>query len=101
MFVAVILAIVMGAIGGAIGGMFHRIESIRGIDGLLGVFVHVAVTLSSSTSPSRRWSTLDNAFEPTIKSATLTLAQVNTLESWIQSNPDHVGDGFQAGPRQR
>src|SRR5712691_12351018 len=35
-FVAIILAIVTGAVGGAIGGAFHRIESIRGIDGLLG-----------------------------------------------------------------
>src|SRR6202162_5174454 len=34
-FVAIILAIVMGAVGGAIGGAFHRVESIRGIEGLL------------------------------------------------------------------
>jgi uncharacterized membrane protein required for colicin V production len=86
-FVAVILAIVMGAIGGGIGGMFHRIESIRGIDGLLGVFVHVAVTLVFVYLAISALVVLDNAFEPTIKSATLTLAQVNTLESWIQSNP--------------
>ena len=36
-FVALIIAVVMGAIGGSIGGAFHRLESIRGIDGLLGV----------------------------------------------------------------
>src|ERR1700731_2000582 len=41
-FLAIILAIIMGAVGGAIGGAFHRLESIRGIDGLLGIFVHVA-----------------------------------------------------------
>jgi len=86
-FVAVILAIVMGAVGGGIGGMFHRIESIRGIDGLLGIFVHVAVTLVVIYLAISALVTLDNAFAPTIKSATLTLAQVNTLESWIQSNP--------------
>jgi uncharacterized membrane protein required for colicin V production len=86
-FVAVILAIVMGAIGGGVGGMFHRIESIRGIDGLLGIFVHVAVTLVVIYLAISALVTLDNAFAPTIKSATLTLAQVNTLESWIQSNP--------------
>src|SRR6266851_675241 len=44
-FVALILAVILGAIGGAIGGAFHRLEAIRGIDGLLGVFVHVAVTV--------------------------------------------------------
>jgi len=31
--------------------------------------------------------TLDNAFEPTLKSASLTLAQVNQLENFILSNP--------------
>jgi uncharacterized membrane protein required for colicin V production len=86
-FVAIILAIVMGAVGGAIGGMFHRIESIRGIDGLLGIFVHVAVTLVVIYLAISALVTLDNAFEPTIASASLTLAQVNTLESWIESNP--------------
>jgi uncharacterized membrane protein required for colicin V production len=86
-FVAIILAIVMGAIGGAIGGAFHRIESIRGIDGLLGVFVHVAVTLVVVYLAISALVVLDNAFEPTLRSASLNLAQVNQLESWIQSNP--------------
>ncbi len=44
-FVALIVAVVLGAIGGSLGGAFHRLEAIRGVDGLLGVFVHVAVTL--------------------------------------------------------
>ncbi|MDQ6877259.1 MAG: CvpA family protein [Candidatus Dormibacteraeota bacterium] len=86
-FVAIILAIVMGAIGGAVGGAFHRVESIRGVDGLLGIFVHVAVTLVFIYLAISVLVTLDNAFEPTLKSASMTLAQVNRLESWIQSNP--------------
>jgi hypothetical protein len=86
-FVAIILAIVMGAVGGAIGGAFHRLESIRGIDGLLGVFVHVAVTLVVIYLAVSALVTLDNAFEPTLRSATLSLAQVTKLESWIASNP--------------
>src|SRR6195256_6520870 len=86
-FVAIILAIVMGAIGGAIGGAFHRLESIRGIDGLLGIFVHVAVTLVVVYLAISALVVLDNAFQPTVKTATLTLAQVTQLESWIQSNP--------------
>src|SRR3981081_3088364 len=44
-FVALILAVVLGAVGGAIGGAFHRMDAVRGIDGLLGIFVHVGVTL--------------------------------------------------------
>src|SRR6476646_1458329 len=84
---AIILAIVMGAIGGAIGGAFHRLESIRGIDGLLGIFVHVAVTLVVVYLAISALVVLDNAFEPTIRSASLTLAQVNKLETWVESNP--------------
>lgn len=86
-FLAIILAIVMGAIGGAIGGAFHRLESIRGIDGLLGIFVHVAVTLVVVYLAISALVVLDNAFEPTIRSASLTLAQVNKLETWVESNP--------------
>ncbi len=86
-FVAIILAVVMGAIGGAIGGAFHRVEAIRGVDGLLGIFVHVAVTLVIIYLAISALVTLDNAFEPTVKSASMTLAQVNKLESWLQSNP--------------
>jgi uncharacterized membrane protein required for colicin V production len=86
-FVALILAVVLGAIGGAIGGAFHRLEAIRGIDGLLGVFVHVAVTVVVIYLAVSALVTLDNAFEPTLRTASLTLTQVNQLENWILSNP--------------
>ncbi len=86
-FAAIILAIIMGAIGGAIGGAFHRIEQIRGVDGLLGIFVHVAVALIILYLAISALVTLDNAFQPTLKSASLTLKQVNQLESSILSNP--------------
>lgn len=85
--VALILAVIIGAIGGAIGGAFHRLEAIRGIDGLLGIFVHGVVTLVVIYLAISALVTLDNAFEPTLKSATLTLAQVNQLEDWVLSNP--------------
>ena len=86
-FVALILAVILGAIGGAIGGAFHRLEAIRGIDGLLGIFVHAVVTLVIIYLAVSALVTLDNAFEPTLKSASLTLTQVNELENWILSNP--------------
>src|SRR5579872_7072741 len=86
-FVALILAVVMGAIGGAIGGAFHRMEAIKGIDGLLGVFVHGVVTLVVIYLAISALVTLDNAFEPALKTASLTLTQVNQLESEILSNP--------------
>jgi uncharacterized membrane protein required for colicin V production len=86
-FVALIIAVVMGAVGGAIGGAFHRLESIRGIDGLLGVVVHGFVTLVVIYIAISALVTLDNAFEPALKSASLTLTQVNTLEAQMLSNP--------------
>ena len=86
-FVALIIAVVLGAVGGAIGGAFHRMEAIRGVDGLLGVFVHVVVTLVVIYLAVSALVTLDNAFEPALKSASLTLNQVNQLESEILSNP--------------
>src|SRR5438067_1287867 len=86
-FVALIIAVVLGAVGGAIGGAFHRMEAIRGVDGLLGVFVHVAVSLVVIYLALSALVTLDNAFEPALRTANLTVAQVNDLESKILSNP--------------
>jgi uncharacterized membrane protein required for colicin V production len=86
-FVALIIAVVAGAIGGGIGGAFHRMEAIRGVDGLLGVFVHVLVTLVVVYLAVSALVVLDNAFEPALKSANLTLTQVDQLESEILSNP--------------
>lgn len=86
-FVALILAVVMGAIGGAIGGAFHRMEAIKGVDGLLGIFVHGAVTLVVIYLAVSALVTLDNSFEPALRTASLTVNQVSQLESQILSNP--------------
>src|SRR5450759_2846732 len=86
-FVALLIAVVPGAVGGAIGGELHRLESIRGIDGLLGVVVHGVVTLVVIYLAISALVTLDNAFEPALRSASLTLKQVNQLDSEILSNP--------------
>ena len=86
-FVALIIAVVLGAAGGAIGGASHRLEAIRGVDGLLGIVVHAAVTLVVIYLAVSALVTLDNAFEPALKTASLTLKQVNDLESKILSNP--------------
>src|SRR3989442_4274204 len=82
-FVALIIAVVLGAIGGAIGGAFHRLEAIRGVDGLLGVFVHVVVTLVVIYLAASALVTLANSFQPALPSANLTVTQVNQLESQI------------------
>src|SRR5579864_6507909 len=84
---ALIIAVILGAVGGAIGGAFHRMEAIKGVDGLLGVFVHGAVTLVVIYLAISALVTLDNAFVPALKTASLTLTQVNDLENEILSNP--------------
>jgi hypothetical protein len=84
---ALIIAVVLGAGGGAIGGAFHRMEAIRGVDGLLGVFVHVAVTLVVVYLAVSALVVLDNAFVPALKSASLTVTQVDQLQNQILSNP--------------
>src|SRR5438094_4102953 len=85
-FVALILAVVLGAIGGAIGGLFHRMEAIRGVDGLLGVFVHGLVTFVLVFLAVSGLVTLDNALKPVVPSADLTPAHVNQLQSHVPPN---------------
>jgi hypothetical protein len=86
-FVALIIAVIMGAVGGAVGGAFHRMEAIRGVDGLLGIFVHGAVTLIVIYLAVSALVTLDNGFEPALRTASLTLPQVVALENQLLSNP--------------
>ena len=84
---ALILALVLGAIGGAVGGAFHRMEAIRGVDGLLGIFVHLVVMLIVIYLAVSALVTLDNAFGPVLQTASLTAGQVKTLEDEVLSNP--------------
>src|SRR5438270_13495918 len=64
--IALIVAIIMGAVGGAIGGAFHRMESIRGVDGLLVIFIHVIFAGVVVYLALAALVTLDNTFEPTM-----------------------------------
>ena len=86
-FLALIVAVVAGFIGGQVGSMVHRMPVVRGVDGFLGIFVHAGFVLLVSYLLLSALVTLDKAFGPTLAAATLTLKQVNTLASEIQSNP--------------
>lgn len=86
-FLALIIAVVLAAVGGAIGGAFHRMEAIKGVDGLLGIFVHGIVSLIVIYLAVSALVTLDNSFEPALRTASLTLNQVNQLTNQILSNP--------------
>ena len=86
-FLALIVAVVAGFIGGQLGGMVHRMPVVRGIDGFLGIFVHAGFVILVAYLLLSALVTLDKAFGPTLSAATLTVTQVNSLASAIQSNP--------------
>ncbi|HLQ60427.1 MAG TPA: CvpA family protein [Candidatus Acidoferrales bacterium] len=86
-FIALILAVVAAAIGAYIGGYFHRLPVLRGVDGLLGIFVHVAVATIIVYLGLSALVTLDKAFGPFANQLTLSLNDVNKLQQQILSNP--------------
>jgi len=86
-FLALIVAVVAGYIGGVVGAAIHRMPVVRGIDGLLGIFVHVGVATLVVYLLLSALVQLDKAFTATARTATLTLAQVNALQNQLLSNP--------------
>jgi uncharacterized membrane protein required for colicin V production len=85
-FLALIVAVVAGYIGGVVGAAIHRMPVVRGVDGLLGIFIHVGVATIVVYLLLSALVQLDKAFTAT-KTATLNLAQVNTLQSQLLGNP--------------
>jgi uncharacterized membrane protein required for colicin V production len=86
-FIALIIAVVAGYIGGMVGAAIHRMPVIRGVDGFLGIFIHVGVALLVVYLLLSALVQLDRAFTPTAKAATLTLAQVDQLQKQLLANP--------------
>jgi uncharacterized membrane protein required for colicin V production len=86
-FLALIIAVVAGYIGGVAGAAIRRMPVIRGVDGFLGIFVHLAVATIVIYLLLSALVQLDKAFNPTIRTATMTAAQVNQLASSLLSNP--------------
>ena len=85
-FLALIVAVVAGYIGGVAGAAIHRMPVVRGVDGLLGMFIHVGVATIVIYLLLSALVQVDKAFTAA-RSATLTLAQVNTLQSQLRGNP--------------
>ncbi len=86
-FIALILAVIAAFIGGYIGGFFHRLPVLRGVDGLLGIFVHVGVAIVLIYLALSALVTMDKAFGPFSNQLTLSLNDVNKLQQQILSNP--------------
>ncbi len=86
-FLALILAVVAGYIGGVFGQVFHRMPIIRGVDGFLGIFVHLGVAVLLIYLLLSALVAMDKAFGPTVNATSLTYAQVEALKSQLNSNP--------------
>ena len=86
-FLALIVAVVAGFVGGQLGAMIHRMPVVRGVDGFLGVFVHAGFAILISYVLLSALVAFDKAFSPTVNAASLTLKQVQTLQSNIEGNP--------------
>lgn len=84
--IAILLAIVAGYVGGILGGAVHRLPVLRGIDGFLGVFVHVGVAVLVSYFLISALVALDKAFTPALALASLNQAQVTALRKQVDSN---------------
>ncbi|MGH7861722.1 MAG: CvpA family protein [Candidatus Dormibacteraceae bacterium] len=86
-FAGLIVAVIVGYLGGVIGGLIHRTPLVRGVDGLLGVFVHAGVAVLACYLALSVLVTLNRAFAPTLTAASLSLAQIQAMEGQLQSNP--------------
>jgi hypothetical protein len=84
--IALVIALVAAYVGGVLGGSIHRIPVVRGIDGFLGVFVHVGLAVLICYFLISAMVALDKAFTTTLPLASLNPAQVAGLRKQIDSN---------------
>jgi hypothetical protein len=90
-FAALLIAIAAGYIGGVIGHHLHRMPLLQGVDGFLGIFVHVAIAILALYVIVSALAVMDKALAPTLKAATLTGQQVTQLRKTMASNPITAG----------
>lgn len=86
-FIALIIAVIAGYIGGVAGAAIHRMPIVRGIDGFLGIFFHVGLTLVAAYFLLSGLVALDKAFQVTYRTTTLNAAQVQQMRQAVTSNP--------------
>jgi Colicin V production protein len=83
---ALLLAVVAGYAGGVLGGSVNRVPMVRGVDGFLGIFVHVGLAVLLCYFLISALVALDKAFTSTLPLASLNQAQVAGLRKQINSN---------------
>jgi hypothetical protein len=85
-FAALIIASVLGYAGVRVGGIIHRMPSVRGWDGFVGVFVQALAAIVFVYWLFSAMIVLDKLVAPSVNNAALTLAQVRSLQKELESN---------------
>jgi hypothetical protein len=85
-FVALIIAVVLGYAGVRLGGTIHRMPSVRGWDGFVGVFVQVLVAILFVYWLFSAMIVLDTLVAPSANNTALTLARARSLQKELESN---------------
>jgi Colicin V production protein len=89
-FVAVLAALIIATVfsyaGIRVGGIIHRMPSVRGWDGFLGVFVQALVAIVFAYGLISAMVVVNKAVAPAVNNAALTVAQVRNLQKQLESN---------------
>jgi hypothetical protein len=86
-FAALIIATVFSYAGIRLGGIVHRMPSVRGWDGFLGIIVQALVAVVLAYAVISIMIVLNTAVGPSASNAALTLAQAQRLQRQLESNP--------------
>jgi uncharacterized membrane protein required for colicin V production len=84
---ALILATVFSYIGVRLGGIVHRMPSVRGWDGFLGIAVQALVAIVFAYAVISTMIVLDKAVSPAATNSALNPAQARGLQKQLESNP--------------
>lgn len=85
-FAALIIAAVLGYVGVRVGGLVHRMPSVRGWDGFLGIIVQALVAVVIAYGIISTMIVLDRAAGPSVNNSALTVAQAKSLQKQLESN---------------
>src|SRR5207244_11257547 len=86
-FAALIMATVFSYVGVRVGRIVHRMPSVRGWDGFLGIAVQALVAIVFAYGVISVMIVLDKALAPSASTAALTLAQARGAQKELKSNP--------------
>jgi len=83
---ALIIATVFSYAGIRVGGIIHRMPSVRGWDGFLGVFVQALAAVVFAYALFSAMVVVDRALRPAVNNAAVTLAQARDIRKQLESN---------------